>query len=256
MALDNTGDPTQNNAPPTDAAGPPPGSPSQPNRKQQIVDGIIVPAYQAILHRAPTQAEIDSDYDSYERNGGDVFRASLAQRAGSDGGDWFDQNKPGGVQPFGETYAAGTYTPGTFDEQFVAPTAESLTQDPGYQARSNELQRGFERGAAAKGSILGGGFIGRTLPRAQSEFASQEYGNAFQRAFDTYQQKYGMFSDTQARNADAFRTNETGKLNQYTTRYNSYQDLINNRRNYYNDQAQHELDLARLGLDATAQGHP
>ena len=171
------------------ATSPLPGPPSQnrsdPDQRQKIIDGIIIPDFTKIAGRAPSQQEIDEYYDVYTRFGGTAFRGKVTERFPAPK-SWFDQNAPGfgaPPDPFGEQYTAGTYTPGEFKEDFVAPTAESLSTDPGYLARSNELQRGMERGAAAKGSILSGGFVGRTLPRAQSEFASQEYGKAFGRAF-------------------------------------------------------------------------
>jgi hypothetical protein len=48
------------------------------------------------------------------------------------------------------------------------------------------------------------------VPRALAEHASTEYANTFQRAFDTYQQRYGAFSDSENRNLGAFSANETG----------------------------------------------
>lgn len=253
---------------PTETGNPPR---TEAERRQQIIDGFVIPGYRDILGRDPTSAEIEEGFAFFQAGGqgGDAFRAGLRGRLGNaptggsaGGGDWFAQHAPSTsdfgapAAPFGETYTAGTYAPPTFNEPFQAPTAESLSTDPGYRARMDASQRGFERSAAAKGSILSGGFIGRTLPRALQEQASNEYASSFQRAMDTYQQRYGQFSDSAARDANAFQLNETGKLNQFSTRYKGYQDSILNRRNAETDRFGRELDLARLGLDATAAGRP
>lgn len=261
MALPDYQDENGNPIPPPEPDPPAAPSAPQPNRKQQIVDGFILPYFAEKGYGSPSQADIDELYDIYERFGGDALRQRIDTRFGSakaPGADWFSKNAPPGFgappEAFGETYSAGTYTPPTFTEPFVAPTADSLSTDPGYQARLAATQRGAERTAAARGSILSGGFVGETLPRKLGEFASNEYGNAFRRAFDTYQQRYGQFSDAAAREAEAFRTNETGKLNQFSTRYRSYQDLVAGRRQSEIDRWNREMELARLGLDAASAG--
>jgi hypothetical protein len=62
---------------------------------------------------------------------------------------------------------------------------EQLTTDPGYGFRLSEGMRALERSAAARGGLLGGG-TGRALTRYGQEMASQEYGNAFNRALTEY----------------------------------------------------------------------
>lgn len=233
------------------------------------IDGIGVTIGQG---RSTTPAEAQAAYnalvaeygkdvadDWLRRNPLDYTRgreALATQIAGQGAGGQFIWGSGGsgfgGSGGFGE-YTAGTYTPGQFREEFQAPTVEDMLKDPGYRARMDEMQRGTERMAAAKGSILSGGFVGRTLPRVLGEHASQEYGNTFKRAYDMYQQRYGQFSDAQAREANAFAMNETGKLNQYQTRYTSYRDLIKDRQYEEDQRWQREMDLARLGLtSATA----
>jgi hypothetical protein len=218
-------------------------------RKADIVAGIIIPGYQNLLGRAPNAQEIEEAYALYEAKGGDAFRASLAERQDKPKQfTWSDYGAP--PSGFGEEYSAGTFTPPQFTEKFAAPTVEDMLKDPGYRARMDESQRGVERSAAAKGSILSGGFVGRTLPRVLQEQASNEYSNTFKRAFDTYQQRYGQFSDAAGREANAFAMNETGKLNQFQTRYKSYADVVANKRLSEEDRWQREMDLARLGLGA------
>jgi hypothetical protein len=263
MAIGDYQDDQGNNIPPPEPPDSAPSGGASASQRQQIIDGIIIPDFTKIAKRPPSQSEIDEAYDVYARFGGDIFRSKVQERfpaasGGAAGGFTWPPGSDFGAppDPYGEAYSAGSYTPPEFQEKFEAPTAESLTSDPGYQSRMQAGQRGFERSAAARGSLLSGGFVGRTLPRALGELASNEYGQAFGRAFDTYQQRYGQFSDSAARGADAFKTNEMGKLNQFQTRYNSYQDLVKNRRQSEEDRFRRELDLARLGLDAASSGAP
>lgn len=234
-----------------DATSETPGPQTDPDkRKSDIVNGIIIPGYQDLLGRAPDATEVEEAYRLYEAQGGDAFRASLVARQDKPktGFTWSNYGAP--PSGFGEDYSAGSYTPGEFKEQFAAPTVEDMLKDPGYRARMEEMQRGTERSAAAKGSILSGGFVGRTLPRALGDLASNEYSNTFKRAFDTYQQRYGQFSDAESRRANAFGMNEQAKLNQFQTRYKSYADMVANNRLSEEDRWQREMDLARLGLGA------
>jgi len=62
---------------------------------------------------------------------------------------------------------------------------EQLTTDPGYGFRLQEGLKALERSAAARGGLLGGG-TGRALTRYGQEMASQEFGNAYNRALTEY----------------------------------------------------------------------
>ena len=52
--------------------------------------------------------------------------------------------------------------------------------DPGYNFRFNEGMRGLERGAAARGGLLSGGF-GKKAIRYGQDYASNEYSNVYNR---------------------------------------------------------------------------
>ena len=52
--------------------------------------------------------------------------------------------------------------------------------DPGYNFRFNEGARGLERSAAARGGLLSGGF-GKAMTRYGQDYASNEYGNVYNR---------------------------------------------------------------------------
>lgn len=62
---------------------------------------------------------------------------------------------------------------------------EQLTTDPGYGFRLSEGLKALERSAAARGGLLSGG-TGKALTRYGQEMASQEYGNAYNRALTEY----------------------------------------------------------------------
>lgn len=169
-----------------------------------------------------------------------------------DGGSWFDVNAPAP-----EVYTAlqrpdhlaKPYQAPQFTEQFTAPTLDELYADSGYRARLDAAQKASERSAAAKGSILSGGFQ-NALGRSQQEIASQGYGDLFNRKLGGYQQRLNTFAtnaglDLGGRtfNESAFQNDVLNNLNQYNTRYRSYRDLIGD-----------QFRLADLGLSATTAG--
>jgi hypothetical protein len=178
-------------------------------------------------------------------------------------------------------YLQGPYVPPVWTDKFVAPSVADLQADPGYQARMDAAQRGFERSAAAKGSVLSGGFVGRTLPRELQTQASNEYANVYNRAYTTYLDRYGQFRDAATNQSNARTTNEnayqsdvtnayntrnvnenaygtdvTNNLNRYNKLYQAYQDLISNTRNAENDWWGRQTDIAKYGLDASIAGRP
>lgn len=71
-------------------------------------------------------------------------------------------------------------------------TADNFNQfkDPSYDFRMQEGINALDRSAAARGRILSGA-QDRAVTRYGSNLASQEYGNAFNRALATYQQNLG-----------------------------------------------------------------
>lgn len=143
------------------------------------------------------------------------------------GGSWFDD------MPSMPAWSE-TWTPPTWDKTFQPMTMGELEGDQGYQNRYAAMHQGQERAAAAKGSILSGGYIGKALPRALGEFASQEFNVANERKRGDYNQEYAQFQD-----------NTQQQYNAYLQRYRQYQDQVSN-----------NLDFAGLGLNATLGGRP
>jgi hypothetical protein len=68
---------------------------------------------------------------------------------------------------------------------FEFPTLDQLQQTPGYQARLSAGQNALEHSAAAKGSLLSGGFQ-KSLNRYAQDFASNEYQNAYNNYLNRY----------------------------------------------------------------------
>ncbi len=68
--------------------------------------------------------------------------------------------------------------------------AYDITQDPGYQFRLSEGQKGIERRASAGGQRFSGGTLAE-LSRYGQDYASQEYDKAFGRLAGLQNQMYG-----------------------------------------------------------------
>lgn len=96
---------------------------------------------------------------------------------------------------------------------FDAPTGLTEENDPGYQARLALGQQGVERSAAARGTLLTGGTLKDINDYAQNQ-ASNEFGNVYNRALQTYQTQYGQA-------AQDYNTNFQNSLNAYKTNFDT-----------------------------------
>ena len=81
-----------------------------------------------------------------------------------------------GVKSLGQL-TTGTADGGEFNRNF---TLADFNKDPGYDFRQGEGMKGVERSAAARGGILSGGAL-KAIARYNSDFASGEYGKAYDR---------------------------------------------------------------------------
>ena len=79
---------------------------------------------------------------------------------------------------------------------FVAPTALTAQNDPGYQARLQLGTDTLQKSAAARGSVLTGG-TAKALDTYSQDYASNEYGNVYNRALDTYNTNYNAYNTNQ-----------------------------------------------------------
>jgi hypothetical protein len=93
------------------------------------------------------------------------------------------------------TPGQGLLTPWT--QQFQAPTALTEQNDPGFQARLKLGTDALQNSAAARGGLLSGNTVTAINQYAQ-DYASNEYGNVYNRALGEYQQSYNIFEGNQA----------------------------------------------------------
>jgi hypothetical protein len=75
---------------------------------------------------------------------------------------------------------------GSLAQPFVAPTGLTEQNDPGYQERLQLGTDAIQRSAAASGGVLTGG-TARALDQFGQDYASNEYGNVYNRAFNTFE---------------------------------------------------------------------
>lgn len=85
------------------------------------------------------------------------------------------------------------FTPPTF----TAPTAVTMQNDPGYQFRLNEGLKALQASAAARGVLNSGGTL-KGIEDYGQNYASQEYGNVFNRALQTFGTAYQGAKDAYA----------------------------------------------------------
>ncbi len=71
-------------------------------------------------------------------------------------------------------------------QPFQAPTGATEQNDPGFQFRLQQGQQALERSAAARGGVLSGG-TAKAIARYGQDYASNEYGNVYNRALTQYQ---------------------------------------------------------------------
>jgi hypothetical protein len=81
--------------------------------------------------------------------------------------------------------------------QFTAPTAQQALNSPGEQAQLQLGQQALEQSAAARGNVLTGGTAQAENQLAQN-YASTNYQNVYNDAFNTYSQGYNQYEQNQA----------------------------------------------------------
>lgn len=174
---------------------------------------------------------------------------------------------------FGQFSYSGP-TAGKFNERapettkyadFVAPDAETFKQDPGYQFRLKEGERALTNSATAKGNLLGGAFA-KAMQGYGQEQASQEYGNAYNRALtgyntnkDTAQQHFGNQMQSFGGNLSAFGANTSAAnadaQNGLAAATGSYDRNYNLARTQYTDAASQAQAAASAGAANSNQAY-
>jgi hypothetical protein len=101
----------------------------------------------------------------------------------------------GGQYPLASVMGTGLAQPWT--TPFKAPDNLTEQNDPGFQARMKMGTDAIQRSAASRGTLLTGGLL-KGLDRYAQDYASNEYGNVYNRALGQYQQAYGIFNNNQS----------------------------------------------------------
>lgn len=109
---------------------------------------------------------------------------------------------PGGAPASGAAPSGGSF-PGFGSllqtnpySTFTAPTGLTEQNDPGYQARLALGTDALQRSAAARGGLLTGA-TGKALDTYAQDYASNEYSNVYNRAFNTNAANYNAFNQNQ-----------------------------------------------------------
>lgn len=126
--------------------------------------------------------------------------------------DWrtLDWSSPW-LQQYAGSFTAPTYdvgsAPGFNAPQFKAPTAADVLADSSYQFRLNQGTQTVQQAKAAQGT-LNSGATAKALMDYGQNFASQEYGNVWNRAMDQY--KNATMPAAQASYQPGFATWQAG----------------------------------------------
>jgi hypothetical protein len=110
----------------------------------------------------------------------------------------------------GSGVAQGSLTQ-PYGQTFTAPTGLTEQNDPGYQARLALGTDAIQKSAAARGSVVTGG-TAKALDTYGQDYASNEYGNVYNRALNTFNS-----------NQNTYNTNQTNQYNKLAALSNSGQ---------------------------------
>lgn len=116
-------------------------------------------------------------------------------------------------------------------DDFAAPTTDEFNADPGHQYRLRTGTEALDRSAAARGVLNTGGHLKDILGFGQ-ELGSQDYGDMWNRKFQTYQTNRAGAFDTYKTNygigADTYDTNlKSQYLDPYSLQYQGSSDRYN-----------------------------
>lgn len=134
---------------------------------------------------------------------------------------WMDAGKEGLLR-MQAGIREGKYSPGEFEFNF-----EEFKNDPSYQFRFDETMRMMEQAGAARGKRLSGEQL-KALQERGGALASQEYGNAYNRALQKWEADRALGMDEYGRDAalTGYGERATGRMGGYRTRL--AENLANN----------------------------
>lgn len=145
------------------------------------------------------------------------------------------ETPPGYTPPPAFSYA--DYIPG---DPFKAPSWEDAMKDPGYQFRTQAGEQALQNWAASRGTLNDSSTANALIDYGQNA-ASQEYGNAWNRAFNTWGANEGLRENTYTMNrrnaVENYNTNyQTQYVDPYKITYQGWKDATL-------DPSMHEWDV-------------
>jgi hypothetical protein len=143
----------------------------------------------------------------------------------------------GGAGGYGSSSGFTSNVPQFNFTRFRAPNPQDIYRDPSYQFRLNEGNRAIEGSQAAKGLLRTGGTLKDLMGYGQ-DLASQEYGNAYNRALQgwganfegekaQFAPQYGAWSTQYGGDLSRWTTNQNAALSKYLQREGNIYGLIN-----------------------------
>lgn len=154
----------------------------------------------------------------------------------------FDDRWGGRIE---EAYQGGQLTGGLDPNNFQT--------DPSYQFRKQEGMDGIQSSAAASGGLLSGAAL-KSLNSYNSNLASQEYGNAWQRDQAEKQNLMGVLSGNRSQDYQLFSNEDTRQYNQLANMAGVGQQTAGSLGDFGAQNAQNQGNLAINGANAQANG--
>ena len=205
-------------------------------------NGPVVPA---VLDPSPVDSSLPQP--EYKYYGTDPYQDWEPDRSYLRDAPQFEFEADPWVEPEAFTYPAYERLPAYQKPEdfsyadFIAPSAEEvLAEDPGYQFRLGEGLRAMEAGAAAKGTLRGGGTLKGLMDYGQSA-ASQEYQRAYGRRATDYERNRQAAERAYATNLGAGQT--------------AYELQVGAQRDAYKLQRENALEQAKLARENAYQAY-
>lgn len=154
----------------------------------------------------------------------------------------FDDKWGGRIE---DAYQGGQLTGGLDPNNFQT--------DPSYQFRKQEGMDGIQSSAAAGGGLLSGAAL-KSLNSYNSNLASQEYGNAWQRDQAEKQNLMGVLSGNRSQDYQLFSNEDTRQYNQLANMAGVGQQTAGSLGAFGAQNAQNQGNLAINGANAQANG--
>ncbi len=175
-------------------------------------------------------------------------------QVGADGQPIASQGATGGGMPqytdkWGDrlesAYTDGNLTGGLDPNNFET--------DPSYQFRKQQGMDGLQSSAAASGGLLSGAAL-KSLNRYNSDLASQEYGNAWQRDQAEKNNLYNTLSGNRSQDYNLWSGERTRQYNELANMAGVGQTTANNLGTFGANNAAQQGDYAINGANAQANG--